>query len=147
MCATRRNHQLGHTGRKGAHGKGDQRRAAGAAQANHGADVIATLDQALERSAHGGDCSSPVAGEYGAPALRVVRRDVFGRKMCARGDRTAQRGEICQGYRQSGGFEQGAYIVGFVALGVEGGRNPDSLGCLHVACGLSGRGPESISRN
>src|SRR5205823_424180 len=48
---------------------------------------------------------------------------------------------------QSGRFEQGAHIAGFVALGVKGGRNPDSFGCLHVSCGLERGQRESISRD
>ena len=41
-------------------------------------------------------------------------------------DRAARGGEICQCYGQSGGFEQGAYIVGFVAFCLEKGRKPNA---------------------
>jgi hypothetical protein len=83
----RRNHQLGHTGGQGSHGTRDQGCAAGSSQAQHAPYVIATLDETFKRIAHSGNCSSPVAGEYRAPGLRVIRRDVFWRNTYARGCR------------------------------------------------------------
>ena len=76
----RRHHHLRHADGQGPHRRGDQRGAAGSADADDAGDRRhASATNALERHRHRGDGRAAVAAEHGAGAVGVVRGDLVGR--------------------------------------------------------------------